>query len=578
MALMNGGELLMRCLVEEGVKHVFGVPGSQGSTFIDAMCRLGSSEGIEFVMTRHEAAAAHMADAVSRTSDGVGVCTGTVGPGAINLATGVYVAYNDNIPMVVITPQIHSNRSYPFRGSMQQLDQKGLFEPITKWNAVVNRWDRIPEMVQRAFRTAASGRPGPVHLDFFVDVLFESHEEGEAKILSPGEYRTDARPAGDPASITKAVEMLLGAERPLIHVGGGVIRAKAWDELRELAEYLQVPVTTSVSGRGALPEDHPLLFVTKGGGAIMAEQNADVVLCVGTTMSEMDFWGEPPIWGDPAGQRFIYVDIDPEIIGLNRPISLGIVGDARLVLRQIIDVAKKESGPSPERIHIQEYRNTDDAMNAVFDEMAHSEAKPIHPLRLVRETVDFLARDGIMVLDGGNMALWTNIGGRIYQPRSFLVPEGTGQLGVGLPMALGAKMANPDKPVYIIHGDGAFMLNSQEIETAVRLKLPVIDIIGNDYAWGMIKGVQKVAFDSRYYGVEFTESRYDKLAESLGAKGIRVEDPADIRPALEEAAASDVMTVIDAVIDQEIHMCPPVVFDLVAELWLRGCDEPYCGG
>ena len=578
MALMNGGELLTKALLQEGVKQVFGIPGSQTGTFIDAICRLGSSQGIEFVMTRHEAAAAHMADAVSRTSDQVGVCTGTVGPGAINLAPGLYVAYNDNIPMVAITPQIHSNRAYPFRGSMQQLNQKDLFGPITKWNAVVNSWHRIPELVQRAFRTATSGRPGPVQLDFFVDVLFDTHDDSEIKLLPPERYRTDIRPCGDPKAIDKAVEMLLDAKRPLIHTGGGVLMARAWDELRELAEYLQIPVTTSVSGRGAMPEDHPLLFITKGGGAIMAEQNADVVLCVGTTMSEMDFWGDPPMWGEPQEQSFIYVDIDPEIIGLNREIDLGIVGDAKLVLGQILDKVKDESSPSPERTHIQEYQEADDLMNNAFEEMAHSEAKPIHPLRLVHEAVEFFSRDGIMVLDGGNIALWTNVGGRIYQPRTFLVPEGTGQLGVGLPFALGAKKANPDKPVYILHGDGAFMLNNAEIETAVRQELPVIDIIANDYAWGMIKGVQEVAFDSRYYGVEFTEARYDKLAESLGARGIRVEDPEDIRPALEEASKSDVMTVIDTVIDQEAHMVPPVVFDLVAELWLRDCPEPYCEG
>jgi acetolactate synthase-1/2/3 large subunit len=575
---MNGGELLMRALLKEGVKQVFGIPGSQTSTLIDAICRLGKSEGMEFIMTRHEAAAAHMADAVSRTSDQVGVCTGTVGPGAVNIAAGVYVAYNDSIPLVVITPQIHSNRSYPFRGSMQQLNQKDLFKPITKWNAVVNRWDRIPELVQRAFRVATSGRPGPVHLDFPVDVLFEAHDSDEVKLLPPERYRTDVRPCGDPEAIEKAVDMLLSARKPIIHTGGGVLMARAWDELRELAEYLQVPVTTSVSGRGAMPEDHPLVFLTKGGGAIMAEQNADVVLCVGTTMSEMDFWGEPPMWGEPSEQAFIYVDIDPEVIGLNREFELGIIGDARKVLRQILEKVKEKSGPSPERSYVQEYRATDDMMNNAFEEMAHSEAKPIHPLRLVHEAVEFFARDGIMVLDGGNMALWTNVGGRIYQPRSFLVPEGTGQLGVGLPFALGAKAANPDKPVYIIHGDGAFMLNCQEIETSVRHKLPVIDIIGNDYAWGMIKGVQNVAFDSRYLGVDFTEARYDLLAESLGARGIRVEDPEDLRPALEEASTSDVMTVIDVVIDQEAHIRPTVVFDLVAELWLRGCPEPYCGG
>jgi acetolactate synthase I/II/III large subunit len=577
MTLMNGGELLVRSLLQEGTKWVFGIPGGQMTTFVDAIYRVGNPEGMDFVMTRHEAAAGHMADAVSRTSDQVGVCVGTVGPGAVNMLTGVYVAYNDSIPLLAITPQIHSNRCYPFRGSMQQLDQLSLFKPVTKWNAVVNRWDRIPELVERAYRIATTGRPGPVHLDFPVDILFEARDDGEVNILRTDRYRTSAKPAAEAALIDQAVEMLLAAEKPHIHAGGGVLRARAWDEVRELAEYLQIPVTTSISGRGVMPEDHPLLYTTKGIGAIMAESNADLVLNFGCTMSEMDFWGKPPIWGAPSQQKFIYVDIDPENIGLNREFDLGIVGDAKVVLKQILELVKKETGPMSERAFFADYREMDDAANVGYEEMAASDAKPIHPLRLVKEAIDYFSRDGIMVMDGGNISLWANIVSRIYRPRSFLWPEGTGQLGVGLPFALGAKIANPDTPVFVVHGDGAFMLNPQEVETAVRCKLPVVDIIGNDGAWAMIKGAQDTVYGQRYCGTDFCETRFDLMAESMGAKGIRVEDPEDIRPALEEASKSDRITIIDAVIDQEANLTVPLLSDMINGLWLADCPEPYCG-
>jgi len=577
MALMNGGEVLVRALQKEGVKWVFGIPGGQLCTFTDAIYR---ARDVEFIMTHHEAVAASMADAVSRTSDMVGVCTGTVGPGAVNLVTGVYAAYNDSIPMVVITPQIHADRSYPFKGSQQQLNQFELFRPITKWNAVVNRWERIPEMVQWAFRTATTGRPGPVHLDLTVDILFESRDEAELKnkLLPPERYRTEMSPAGDPQGVEKAVEMLLAAEKPLIHAGGGVLRAKAWDELRELAEYLQIPVTTSPYARGILPEDHPLLFMPKGIGAIMAESSADVVLSVGCTMSELDFWGQPPMWGEPSAQKLIQVDIDPENIGLNREFDLGIIGDARKIIQQILQKVKEENKPVESREILAEYREFEEKALSGYKEMAESDAKPIHPLRLFSEATDLLSRDGILVMDGGNTALWTLIAGRVYRPRSFLGAEGTGQLGVGLPYAMGAKLTNPDRPVYIFHGDGSFMINCQDVETAVRYRLPIIDIVSNDSAWGMIKGAQHAAFGQRYCGVDFGEIRIDKLAESMGARGIRVEDPEDIRPALEEASGSEVMTVIDAVVDKEANLDVPVLFEMIVGLWLQGCPEPYCGG
>jgi acetolactate synthase-1/2/3 large subunit len=282
------------------------------------------------------------------------------------------------------------------------------------------------------------------------------------------------------------------------------------------------------------------------------------------------------MWGDPSEQKFIYVDIDPRVIGLNRQFDLGIIGDAKMVLQQIIAKVKESTAPVEERDFLAAYREMEEQALKAYEEMAKSDAKPIHPLRLISESVEFLGRDGIMVMDGGNTALWVNIAGRVYHPRSYLFAEGTGQLGVGLPFAMGAKMANPNRPVYVLHGDGSFMINCQEIETAVRLKLPIIDIVSNDCAWGMIKGAQHAAFGRRYCGVEFEETRLDKLAESMGARGIRVESPDEIRPALEEAAASEVMTVIDAQVDREANLDVPVLFGMIVDLWLQGCDTPHC--
>ncbi|MGQ9475492.1 MAG: thiamine pyrophosphate-binding protein [Actinomycetota bacterium] len=575
MAGVTGGELLVKALLEEGVRYVFGIPGGQLTTFLDAIHRVGKPRGMEFVMTRHEAAAASMADAYCRVTGEVGVCCGTVGPGALNLAAGVAAAYNDGIPMVVITPQVHSNRCYPFKGSQQQLDQLGFFRPITKWNALVHCWERIPEMVQWAFRVATSGRPGPVHLDICVDTLFQVREEEGVRLASPERYRPLVQPEGDEEALERAAKLLAGAERPLLHAGGGVLRSGAWEEVRELAEYLQMPVTTSVSARGILPEDHSLLLLPKGAGAIYAESTADVVLCVGCTMAELEYWGKPPLWGDPDAQKLIHLDIDPEIIGLNREVDVAVVGDARRSLRKLLEIVRGLTGPSPERITNTQYRQAEKEALAAVEEVARSEAKPIHPARLVREAVEFFGREAIVAVDGGNMGLWAVNGVRVFRPRSFLWSTDMGMLGTGLPFALGAKLAFPDRPVYVLHGDGAFMLNNHEVETAVRYNLPVVDIIGNDRAWGMIKGAQHAAFGDRYIGVDFSDTRYDRLAESMGAFGVRVEDPSDIRPALEEAVNSGRPAVIDAVIDCQVNLEPPL-FQIYLEVALMGCDLSGC--
>lgn len=572
MARITGGELLVKCLLNEGVTKVFGIPGGQLTTFIDAIVRAGRPQGLDYFMTRHEASSVNMADAWVRTTGSTAVCAGTVGPGASNMIAGMEVAMADNIPLLAITPQIHSNRSYPFRGSQQQLDQVTLFSAVTKWNALVNRWDRIPELVSRALREAWAGKPGPVHLDIPVDVLFETGEEESVRIVPPARSRNMGRIQGDPELLDRAAKMLAGAERPAIHAGGGVMAAGAWDELRELAEYLDCAVIPTVGARGVMSEGHPLCMMPAGGGMLTAVSSADVILTVGCTFSELDFWGEPPFWAAPEVQKVIQVDVDPRSIGLNREVDVGIVGDAKAVLGQLVDAL---SSGIAEKVESREFTATVKAVEsqarAGVEEMAKSDASPIHPLRLVKEVADFFGEEAILVMDGGNIGLWGAMGTRVYRPRSFLWAGGSGHLGTGLPFALGAKMAAPDRPVYVLHGDGAFLFSVMELETAARLSLPVIDVVANDRSFSMIKGAQEVAFEKRYCGVDFTDVRLDRIAEAMGCLGIRVEEPSGIRPALEQAVSSGRPAVIDVLIDCEANLVPPTL-GLISSVWLKGCE------
>jgi len=576
MAATMGADLLVKCLIREGVQFVFGIPGGQLCPLLDAVRRLGPEAGLQFVMTRHEQAAAHMADAYARVTGRPAVCLGTVGPGAADLVPGVYAAWADSIPMIVLTAQNQTWKSYPERGSMQSLDQVGLFAPVTKWGARVTHWQRIPELVQRAFRAATSGRPRPVHLDLHVDVLVATGDEASLPLPvdAPERYRAVQPPVAPPELIEKAARMLVEAERPLIHPGGGALRSGAWDEVRALAEHLSAPVTTSQGACGVLPEDHPLCLIAGGYGALGAQAAADVVLLVGGRLGDVDFWGQPPYWGEPGAQRLIQVDIDPESIGLNRPVDLALVGDARATLRALLEEVRRLTPPKPERPELAEYRATQDAWLAQFQAQAASDRAPIHPLRLIRDVRAFFPREAITIVDGGNINVWAHYLNRVYEPRSFLWAADSGQLGTGLPYAIGAKLACPERPVYAICGDGAFGLNIQELETAARLQVPVVVVVANDRQWGMIKGAQLAAYDGAYIGVDLRDVRYDLVAQAMGCYGERVERPQEITPALERAMASGRPAVVDVVIDAQANLTPPDLENLDA-VWMEGCELPW---
>lgn len=567
---MTGADVLVECLLREGVRYVFGVPGAQPLVLVDAIYRR-RERGIEFVMTRHEQAAAHMADAWSRVTGQVGVCLGTVGPGVTDLVPGVAAAWAEGSPMLVLAAQNQSWRIYPHHGSQQECHQLGLFSTITKWNACCYHFSRIPELVRAAFRAALAGRPGPVHLDLPCDILYQKGEVDPSWFWDPASYRATRGPAAPADLVEEAARLLTEAARPLLHLGGGVLRSGAWEEARLLAEHLGAAVTTTVGARGAIPDDHPQALLAAGYGAMAAQSDADVVLAVGCRFGELDMWGRPPAWAERGRQTIIQVDVDPQWIGVNVPVSLGVVGDARVVLAQLLEAVRERTPPRDPHPGLEEYRLAQESWLAEFLELGASEARPIHPLRLIKDVRDFFPREAIVCVDGGNMAVWANYLTRIYEPRSFLWAGDMGHLGAGLPFALAAKLAYPERPVFVLHGDGSFMFMPQELETARRLGLAVVDVIGNDRAYGMIKGGQKMAFGGRYVGVDFHDVRYDELARAMGCYGERVDDPADLRPALERAVASGLPAVLDVLIDQEAGLAAPDTVTLV-DLWLEGCD------
>jgi acetolactate synthase-1/2/3 large subunit len=572
---LSGGELLLKCLEQEKVRFVFGIVGGQLLAFIDAIHRLGEDAEIRYIGVRHEEAAANMADAYARLTGNPGVCIGTVGPGAANLVPGLYPAYADSIPVVAITAQNQTWKSYPDHGSTQGLDQHRLFKGMTKWNAVVSHFQRIPEIIQRAFREATSDKPGPVHVDIPVDVLFGQGEIDQKLILPPESYRCLNPPAGNPEAIKKAAQMLVKAEFPLIHAGTGALWSNASKELIGLAEHLAAPMTSSPMARGVFPEDHPLALLTPGYGLLQAQPQADVVLLVGGRLGDYEMWGKPIMWGAPDKQKLIQIDITGSTIGLNRSVDIAIIGDAKTTLSLLLKEVKNLTPKRSENPKLEKARESQRAWLKGFQAAATSNTKPIHTLRAIKEVRDFFPRNAICCIDGGNTAVWSQYVNRIFEPRTCLNASASdsGHLGVGLPYAICAKLVKPDTPVYLITGDGAFMLSIHELETARRVGANIVAVVINDMQWGMIKGGQKMSFESRFEGVDLTDVRYDQVAKAMGCYGERVEDPTELKPALRRATESKQPAVLDVMVNKDIHLIPPDL-GLILSIWLEGVKPP----
>lgn len=561
MAAMKGGELLLKCLAQEKVRTIFAVPDVAYNTVLGKL----KDYGVRLVPPRHEAAAAHMADGWSRVTGEPGVCMAGAGPGTANLLSGIITANSEGSPVVAITAGCDSRAIYPDRGGVfQYADQPRLYEGATKWNACVSNWKRIPEMVQKAFRIATSGKPGPVQLDIPEDVLYADVDESLVTLASPERYRATHPLTADPSLVKEAAALLTAAELPAIYIGGGVRHSGAWAEVRRLAEHLACPVLPGPSARGLIPEDHPLCFVPVSRGATALRQQADLVVLVGTQLGQLENYGRPPMWGSPEQQKVIQIDVSPEMIGRNRPVDVGLVGDAGATLAALLEEVEALTPPRSPSERLDEFRHLTDEWEKGLAALAR-ETAPVHPARLMTEVARFFPRDGILVQDGGMTALFCFQYLRVFEPRSFLWTSKFGHLGAGVPYAIAAKLAQPQRPVVLVTGDSAFGFNIQELETAFREKAPFVCVVSCDYRWGMEAPGQILTLGrDNLVGLDHSRARYDKVAEGFGCFGAFVNDPAQIRPALDAAVKSGLPAVIQVEVDQEANIWPPGLMEFVA--------------
>jgi thiamine pyrophosphate-dependent acetolactate synthase large subunit-like protein len=527
MGKVSGNELVVRALKDEQVDTVFYLTGGP---MVDVAA--GCLENFRAVDVRHEQAAAMAAHAYSRVLGKPGVCFAASGPGTTNLITGVGNAFLDAVPVVALGGA--SAVSQDGMGAFQEMDQVGMFKPITKHAERVIDVRRIPEIINKAFRIATSGQPGPVYVDLPGDVLYNRVDESE--VLFPKRPHSVPRISGDPALISRAIALLREAKRPLVLTGTGIIWSGAMQELKEFVELAGIPFYTTPQGRGVIEEDHELSFL---GARNQAWKEADVVLVVGTRLNFIVGFGLPPRWAEDV--KIIQVDISDEEIGRNRPVEIGIVGDAKVVLRQMIDEGRdafrgKRNSEWIETLHSHDTRAQEKSVA-----LLNSNAQPIHPLRLCKEVRDFMDRDAIIVVDGheilnfARQSIPTNVAGH----RVNAGPNGC--MGVAVPFGLGAKVAKPNTQVIVLSGDGSFGMNGMEIDTMVRHNIPAMIVVSNNGGWAGL-GTMNAGRDLGF-------SRYEKMAEVFGGYGEYVERPVDIRPALERAAASGKPSVINVVTD-----------------------------
>jgi len=535
---LTGGQLVARMLKKEGVGTVFTLSGLHIAPIYVGLV----DEGIRIVDTRHEQAATHAADAWARLTRGVGVALVTAGPGVTDAVTGVANAWAASVPLLLIggaAPTFNQGR-----GSLQEMPQTQLFQGITKWSDRVPSPELVPSFLAKAFRVARAGRPGPVFLEIPWDVLSNGADEAIADQLSG--YRTEARSPGDPRMIERALDALSHAERPVLIGGSPVWWDGAADALARFASRSGVPVYLNGMGRGCLPSDHPCFFQHTRKEAL---GEADVVLVVGTPLDfRVGYGSEPTIAG---GARVVQVDIDGAEIGRNRAIDVGIIGDSRSVLEQL------ESGAAP----IQASRGwreklRDGERKRLERQRVHEESdqRPVHHFRLGK-AIDEAARragDVTFVADGGNVVAVAAKSIQLPGPGRWLDPGPLGCLGVGAPFAIAAKLLAPDRHVCVIQGDGSFGLNGFDFETAVRFKLPMVVVVGNDSAWGQILIPQRNLYgEDRSPATRLAPTRYDRVVEAFGGKGEHVDDPADLLPALERAFASGTVYCVDVALDPE---------------------------
>ncbi len=570
MTTQTGGDLIAQMLKKEGVDTVFGIIDG---TYVQLTAAF-KKHGIRLVSPRHESSAAHMAGAYARTTGRLGVCIASNGPGVANVLPGVATENGEGNRVLLITSWRRTGIINPDRGgTFQYFNQVGAIKPIAKWSGAAEEFSRIPEIMRRAFRISHEGRPGMVHVTVPEDVINTPSDEKIPPLTEPAQYRltTPLQPA--PALVKRAADMLEKAKMPMIQAGSGVLHAGASEELAMVAELIQAPVTTSWGGRSSIDERRAVsmpLMHTEMVDKIRNE--SDVVLALGTRFGETDWWGKAPYWAKPEDQNLIHVDCDAQIIGLNKPVALGIQSDARAFLSDLAAELKSRNldrTGSPQEARVQAYHKAKTENGEAAIMFMSAVEVPLHTFQIPVICQEVFDDDAIIVIDGGNTAVWGTSFHQIRTPGAHLMTYKLGMLGAGIGQALGAQVAHPDRQVYTIIGDGAMGFHMQEIETAVRNRLPVIFLVAVDKQWGMVKFSQGMALNPEgmmekrilptpeTINTDFGEIAFDKLAQAMGAHGERVSQKEDLKPALERAMKSGKCAVIHVDVDPVEHIWAP---------------------
>ena len=545
MAEVQGGQLAAEALIRKGIRYIFTLSGGHITPIYQHL----ENSPITLVDTRHEQAAVFMAEAWGRMTREPGIAMVTAGPGFTNSLTAIANAYLSNAPLVLISGCVGIESTEKL--DLQDMRQAPVIEPMVKRAFVCHRPERIPEFVDLAFRTATAGRPGPVYLELPVDVLnaFTERETVRWPHTVVESRPTDLRKAPD------LVEMIQNAFRPIVISGSGSWYAEAGEELVAFVEKTGMPAFTAALGRGTIPDTHPLCFESslgiRPGAAMFANTNADLVIILGNRVGLYYLFGD--MFQKEA--RLVQVDIKPEEIGRNRSVDLAVFSDIRGFLNacnRIIDERRLHAALRGRFSGwVDTLKKADEEGKAMARPHWESDNVPVHPLRLAREIDDFMNRDDdIVVADGGDTQIWTGMTRTVRRPGHYLDSGIFGCIGVGLPYANAAKLAWPEKRVCLVTGDGSVGFNFMEFETSIRKRLPIVVVISNDLGWGMIRHSQELRIGHAIEaGTLIGTVHYQKLVEALGGKGMYVERPEDIRPALEEAFASGKTTCINVMTD-----------------------------
>lgn len=525
---MKAAKLFIQSLENEGVEYIFGIPGEENLDVMDALLE----SDIQFITTRHEQGAAFMADVYGRLTGRAGVCIATLGPGATNLITGVADANMDHAPLVAIAGQAATNRLH--KESHQVLDLEAMFQPITKYATRIVGPEVITEIVRKAFKVAQTEKTGACFIEFPENIAEMDIEDAPLRV----KHAIPPEPAAE--KITQAAELISNAKNPIILAGNGVIRAKATQALADFASELSIPVANTFMAKGAIPFGHPMALGSVGlqanDYANCGFADADVIICIGYDMVEY----HPYLWHPSRDRTLIHIDASHAEVDAYYSVVVGVVGNINHSLNRLAKVCKPHQG-----VAMRTLRNS---LITEMNQHRDDDEFPVKPQKIIWDLRTAMSMDDIVICDVGAHKMWMSRMFRCEHPNTCIISNGFASMGIAVPGAIAAKLAQPERNVVAVTGDAGFMMNSQEIETAMRLNIPIVILIWNDASYGLIEWKQQNQF-GRTSNVKFSNPDFVKYAESFGAIGIKIEKTEDLMPALKSALQNETVTLIDCPVD-----------------------------